>query len=586
MAGAEPTAEDWVARYNNPGRGDGANAIAIDAAGNVYVTGWSDGDGVSYDYATVKYDADGNELWVKRYNGPGNGYDYASAIAVDASGNVYVTGWSDGDGTYRDYATVKYDTRGNELWVKRYNGPGNGYDYARAIAVDASKNVYVTGWSDGTGTYRDYATVKYDADGNELWAKRYNGSGNGDDSAIAIAVDASGNIYVTGESAGSGTGSDYATVKYDTEGHQLWVARYNGPGNDSDEANAITLEGSGNVYVTGTSYDSVTNHDYATVKYDTDGNELWVNRYNSPENNWDEAHGIAVDPSDNVYVTGGSPGSGTGSDYATVKYDSEGHQLWVARYNGPGNGSDYAGAIAVDVSGNVYVTGYSPGTGTDDDYATIKYDTDGNELWVKRYNGPGNNLDWALAIAVDTLENVYVTGWSEGIETGYDYATVKYEEVGQAAVQMALLGGWSMISLPVRPVVATVATLFPEAVMVYKYQIGMGYVPVAEDEELKVGMGYWILLDNPQSYVIRGTAITEYTIPVVDRWYMIGGCTLAARGIVTNGRIDLIYDYTQGVGYTRLPGLNPLEPGKGYWILLSHTSDEGAKFMATSSVSQ
>jgi hypothetical protein len=465
-------------------------------------------------------------------SGPGNDYDYASAIAVDASKNVYVTGWSDGDGTYRDYATVKYDTNGNELWVKRYNGPGNGYDYARAIAVDASKNVYVTGWSDGDGTYRDYATLKYDADGNELWVKRYNGPGSGADSAIAIAVDASGNIYVTGESSGSGTGADYATVKYDSDGHQLWVARYNGPGNDSDEASAIALDSSGNVYVTGTSYDSVINRDYATVKYDADGNDLWVKRYNGPGNNWDEAHGIAV-----------------------------------------------------DASGNVYVTGDSPGSGTDDDYATIKYDTDGNELWVKRYNGPGNDLDWALAIAVDTLENVYVTGWSEGSETGYDYATLKYEEVDQVAVQMALPGGWSMMSLPVRPEVATVTTLFPEAVMVYKYQEGMEYVQVAEDEDLEVGVGYWIKLDDPQSYVIRGTAITEYTIPVVDQWYMIGGCTLPAHRTVTNGRIVVTYGYTQGFGYKRPLGSKPLEPGKGYWILLSHTS-EGAGFTARTSVSK
>jgi hypothetical protein len=291
---------------------------------------------------------------------------------VDGSGNVYVTGRS--EGTSYDYATIKYDSAGNELWEKRYNGPGNGIDWAFAIAVDGSGNVYVTGGSGGSGTSDDYATIKYDPDGNELWVTRYNSPANFGDYARAIAVDGSENVYVTGGSGGSGTSQDYATIKYDSAGNELWVRRYNSPGNSDDEAYAIAVDGSGNVYVTGDSRGSETFYDYATIKYDLAGNELWVRRYNRLGYSEDRAYAIAVDGSGNVYVTGESGGWGTGSDYATIKYDPTGNQLWEKRYNGPpGNDEDKAYAIAVDGSGNVYVTGYSGGSLTSDDYATIKY---------------------------------------------------------------------------------------------------------------------------------------------------------------------------------------------------------------------
>src|SRR3989304_8951188 len=140
--------------------------------------------------------------WVRRYNGPGDSSDYASAITVDGSGNVYVTGYSTGSGTYYDYATIKYYSNGDTAWVRRYNGPGNGYDEAYAIAVDGSGNVYVTGQSIGSGTYNDYATIKYYSNGDTAWVRRYNGPGNVDDVAYAIAVDGSGCVYVTGWSVG------------------------------------------------------------------------------------------------------------------------------------------------------------------------------------------------------------------------------------------------------------------------------------------------------------------------------------------------------------------------------------------------
>jgi hypothetical protein len=346
----------------------------VDGSGNVYVTGYSVGSGTSDDYATIKYDPAGNQLWVQRYNGPLNGPDDATALAVDASGNVYVTGYSAGSGPHYDYATIKYYPNGDTAWVRRYNGPGNDWDEASAIAVDGSGDVYVTGFSVGSGTSYDYATIKYYPNGDTAWVRRYNGPGNAGDMASAIGVDGSGNVYVTGYDYGSGTSGDYATIKYYPNGDTAWVRRYNGPGNGDDVAHAIAVDGSGNVYVTGYSYGSGTFSDYATLKYDPAGNQLWVQRYNGPGNDWDEASAIAVDGSGDVYVTGYDVGSGTFSDYATIKYDPAGNQLWVQRYDGPGNGYDLARAIAVDGSGNVYVTGRSYGGGvTVSDYATIKY---------------------------------------------------------------------------------------------------------------------------------------------------------------------------------------------------------------------
>ncbi|MDI6803970.1 MAG: SBBP repeat-containing protein, partial [Bacteroidota bacterium] len=162
QASCDSAAVEWTANYASGlvSPDDYGKAAAIDSLGNVFVTGTSDED-----YLTIKYDSSGAQQWVARYNGPGNFYDRANAIALDGSGNVYVTGESFGSGTSFDYATVKYNSAGVEQWVARYNGPGNGWDYATAIALDGSGNVYVTGESLGSGTSFDYATVKYNSAG-------------------------------------------------------------------------------------------------------------------------------------------------------------------------------------------------------------------------------------------------------------------------------------------------------------------------------------------------------------------------------------------------------------------------------------
>jgi hypothetical protein len=425
----------WVRRYNGPGSNDDkASAIAIDGYGNVFVTGGSaQNHNYPYnsDYATIKYDPTGNQLWVKRYNGPGNGEDDALAIGIDGSGNIYVTGASPGNGTGNDFATIKYYPNGDTAWLRRYNGPGNGNDAALAMVVDGSGNAYVTGYSWGSGTDYDFATIKYCPNGDTAWVRRYNGPKDSTDWAYAIAIDASGNVYVTGTSGGVGTSLDYATIKYDSSGNELWAERYNGSANNKDIPEAIAIDASNNVYVTGDSHNG-SNYDYATIMYYPDGDTAWVRRCNEPGNSEDYASAIAVDGSGNVYLTGTSYlGMSQSADCITIKYDTNGVELWVKRYDGPWNSWDQANAIVIDNLNNLYVTGLSEDSSSFVDYVTMKYDQEGGLFWIKRYNGPGNWADQANDIVVDDSGNVYVTGYSLSFlgETYMDYATIKYVQL-------------------------------------------------------------------------------------------------------------------------------------------------------------
>jgi hypothetical protein len=312
-------------------------------------------------------------LWTNRYHGPGNGYDSGHAVVVDGSNNVIVTGASTGSGNSSDYATIKYSSAGVPLWTNRFDGPGNQNDSPYAVAVDGSNSVIVTGYSISSGSSADYATIKYSSDGVPLWTNRYNGPGNTTDIATAVAVDSSNNVMVTGFSIGSGSSFDYATIQYSSAGVPLWTNRYNGPGNGDDYANALAVDASNNVIVTGQSTSSASGYDYATIEYSSAGVPLWTNCYNGPANSNDYARAVAVDDSGNVVVTGYSTGSGGDSDYTTLKYSSAGVPLWTNRYNGPGNSADLAYAVAVDRGGNVIVTGYSTSSGGDSDFTTIKY---------------------------------------------------------------------------------------------------------------------------------------------------------------------------------------------------------------------
>ncbi len=441
----------WVRRIGGVttclGRG-----ISTDASGNVYVTGYysnaatvfaADGSTAAFSLATegnndafiVKYASNGTPQWARRIGG-GNS-DQGLAIASDASGNVCAIGFYKGpvtvfagDGTAafslampvnnNDVFIVKYATDGTPAWVRRIGGTS--VDEGAGISIDASGNVYATGYYTGTSsmfgtdasgiavqmanaTNGDAFVVKYLSDGTPQWSRRI-GGGNLDQ-GTGISSDASG-VYITGFCAGSmgvydlngnatlsftntGGSNDAFIVKYDTEGVPLWLRRIGGA--NGDQGMAIATDASGNVYVTGfytgtasvfaadasgTAFSLANSgsQDAFIVKYATDGTLQWTRRIGGA--GADQGTGISSDASGNVYVTGYSTGLATvfaadgsttafsigtsgNTDAFIVKYASNGTPVWVRRIGGTGN--DQGLAIASDASGNVFATGYYGGMG-------------------------------------------------------------------------------------------------------------------------------------------------------------------------------------------------------------------------------
>lgn len=437
---------NWVANFNGKANSnDAITAIAADASGNIYVTGYADNKTTGTDYVTIKYNSLGVQQWTAVYDGEGNGNDYANAICTDNAGNIYVTGTSDAQTAARvnnNAVTIKYNSAGKQLWVAVFDGKSNNNDGARAIKVDNAGNVYITGntTSKDSGAYAniDYLTVKYDASGVQQWAATYNGNGpqsDQTDSANAIALDASGNVYVTGLSEGnvSARGNlfeDYLTVKYDASGNQLWTARFNGSAKRIDEAYAIATDKSGNVYVTGLSTGD--GYEFATIKYNTDGTQQWIQTYQGAGGT---ALGLAitVDDKSNVYVTGSDDARPYNEDIFTIKYTTSGQRQWSSRYDGGDN--DDANAIALDKYGNVYVTGYSIHADAGPQMIAIKYSNAGVKQWVQEY-GNSNDFAWDMAssIVTDSSDNVYIAGYTTNSSGNTDYTLIQYSTGGSDTV--------------------------------------------------------------------------------------------------------------------------------------------------------
>ncbi len=422
----------WVGRYTSAGNNiDRAKSMIVDPGGNSFVVGTS-WNGTNFDIATLKLDANGVQQWVTYYNGPGNGYDEARTIVTDATGNVYVTGYSAGLSANYDVVTIKYNPAGVQQWATRYNGTANGFDEGYDIAVDGSGNVYVTGGTITTTSNANFITIKYNSLGVQQWATTYSNTNNATqiETAYAIHLDGAGNVYVTGSSYANATNdNDIATVKYNNSGVQQWVSRYNGPGSVYDSGSDIVVDGVGDVFVTGYARDLVgtTNYSYATLKINPAGVQQWASIYDGPGNEYDAASSITITPAGNLAVTGRSLGTAaTAEDMATILYDPNGNAIWVRRYDGGVVNYDEGYAVAADSSNRIFVTGYSYKGSSNNDFVTIKYEANGDTSWIVKYNGSANNSDQSYAIALGPTAEIYVGGMSKGIGTNEDFTVVKY----------------------------------------------------------------------------------------------------------------------------------------------------------------
>lgn len=420
----------WVGRYTSAGNNiDRAKSMVVDPAGNSFVvgTGWN---GSNFDILTIKLDPNGNQQWASAYDGTGNGYDEARAIVTDSSGNVYVTGYSAGPSANYDIVTIMYNPSGVQQWATRYNGTANGFDEGYDIAVDTLGNVYVTGGATTTTSNANYVTLKYNTAGVQQWATTYSNNNANVECAYAITLDLTGNVYITGTSFGpTANDNDIATIKYNNAGVQQWVRRYNGPGSKFDAGNDIVVNLAGEVFVAGYARDLVgtTNYSYATLKYDGAGLLQWSSIYDGPGNDYDAASALTITPAGNIAVTGRSLGTtSTAEDMATILYDPAGAVIWTRRYDGGAVNYDEGVAIVADSSNRIFVTGYSYKPGSNNDYLTIKYEANGDTSWIVKYNGTGNNSDQSYSMAIGPTSEVYIGGMSKGAGTNEDFTVVKY----------------------------------------------------------------------------------------------------------------------------------------------------------------
>ncbi|MGJ8660619.1 MAG: SBBP repeat-containing protein [Bacteroidota bacterium] len=443
--------------------------------------------------------------WAKSFGGTSS--DGGQSISVDALGNVYNTGYFQGTVDFdpgagitnlvsagqQDVFIQKLDASGNFLWAKSFGGSLS--DQGLSITIDASGNVYTTGnfsgtvdFEPGAGTTNltsagsvDVFIQKLDASGNFIWAKSFGGAS--DDIGYSITLDASGNLYTTGDFSGTvdfdpGAGTtnltsagqkDVFIQKLDPSGNFLWAKSFGGSLSEFSYSN--TVDALGNVYTTGyfvgtadfdpgagtTNLTPIGSADIYVQKLDPSGNFLWAKAFGSAS--FDLGQSISVDNSGNVYTTGDfsgtadfDPGAGTtnltpagSADIYVQKLDPSGNFLWAKSFGS--TSYDQGKSISVDNSGNVYTLGQFDGTVDFDPEAGInnltsagsadifiqKLDPSGNFLWAKSFGGIATDI--GNSITVDASENVYTTGYFQGtVDFDPGGGTTNFTSAGQKDV--------------------------------------------------------------------------------------------------------------------------------------------------------
>ena len=395
--------EDWVVRFSLEGESDErASAIALDNENGIYAVGsvrWAQGVHV----LVVKYGSDGSRLWARTYP------NYSAPVApyVDRAGNLYLIG--------ANPHIVKLDSAGNELWAARKEGLSWGSSTFES-EVSAGGDIYIVGVTERGETH---GLVKFDADGEELWTQPLPSlqSINRPD---RLSLDSDGNAYIGWRAGGRDNSTGYLTLKFSPLGNQLWAAIYE-PIGAFGTSTQTEVDSQGNVYVSGW-LGAGRYYPATTIKYDSEGKELWVANYPSRDGAPDTTIpvGLSTDAEGNAIVLC--------QPTSVVKYDPNGNELWVSR--GSAGLDEFYADLVVDRTGRVFVTGrHTTARGRNDIY-TFGLDAAGRELFSNRYDGPDSGVDEPSDIAVDNSGNVFVLGTSQSSRSGRDLVLIKFSAAG------------------------------------------------------------------------------------------------------------------------------------------------------------
>jgi len=356
--------------------------------------------------------------WVQRFNSPGNYNDYVTDMAIDKSGNIFLTGYVHVNDTDQNFVTIKYNTQGGEQWVRYYDGPDHREDKPVAIAVDDSGNVFVSGNSS-----LNFLTIKYNSLGDTIWSRR-NKNGYG---LSAMSLDKRGNVYTTGIAIGVNS-EDIITVKYDNSGNLKWSRTYNGTADGFDIPFSLYIDNNSNIYISGQSRENrLSVPKGIIIKYSESGDEVWTV---NPPKTFVNFTAVAND-SDLVYSVGHSePNNNT--DISTLKLDSTGKILWERKYNRSDtvpDQDDFYRGFTLDEGSNAIFTCVNSDNVLRWDIATVKYNLNGDFQWSKIF-GTANSNDESKSITNDKFGNVFVCGFKDdGLFS--KYLTIKYSSSGE-----------------------------------------------------------------------------------------------------------------------------------------------------------
>ena len=361
------------------------------------------------------------------FDGGANGNDWAAGVALDESGNLYVTGYVTVSGQGANIWLAKYDFN---LVLQRsttLNGPANGDDWGYAIALDGSGSVYVVGYVTEPGQDHNIWLAKYDSNLALQKQITVNGSANSTDEGYGIIFDGGGNLYVAGTVTEAGQGYNIWIAKYDTDLNLLLGTTVNGPGNNTDKGRFLALDASGNLFVSGSVTQAGSGYDIWLGKLDTNLNLLKQTIVAGPTTGEDKGYGILFDDTNNVlYVTGTLTEPAQGYDIWLAEYDINLNLLKSVTLNGPVDGEDASYSMVLDRSRNLYQTG------------VYTEDRGGSNVWIARYNtnlelhshttydGPANGYDSGLGIVRGLSQDVYVSGFVTEVSGDYNIWLAHY----------------------------------------------------------------------------------------------------------------------------------------------------------------